>query len=181
MADKETLYFGGTTAYISVKTQSAWAPIANSVPTAPTLGTKKVLAVVQGWEFAFSFEYKELYGMDSIKRVKVARCNGQGEGTIEYCKFDPTVATYWLFQALNPDGTASDGEVEDTNRMKFFEFKGSVAPFELSGTDTTYITGVTMTNARFEDLSFGGQKNEWYKQQIRFKATYVEFTNDTAS
>jgi hypothetical protein len=166
----EDYYFAGSDSKVGVMVQTSFFdPDPDAGETAPTWASGTKIAAVDGWNFTAAFDYKELYAMDSIKRLAVARCNHRVEGKLNFAKFDPTVATWWVMKILN---SAGGGTTSDTSKFTFFMLYGSITP-----AGSGVVLGVKVYNASYDKVPFGASENEWIALDLSFKATHADFLN----
>jgi len=164
-------YFAGADSKVGVMDQPGFFdPDPDAAETAPTWSAGTKIAAVSGWSFKATFDYKELYAMDSIKRLAVARCKARTEGKLDFAKFDPTVGTWWAMKILN---SAGGGTTADTSKFVFFMLWGSIAPQDSANA----IFGAKIYNATFNSMPFGASEHEWIAVDLGFVATHFDAVN----
>ena len=161
------MYFAGPEVAIMVAHQAAFlAP--NGTPT--TGGS--TIGIGHEVSLKITPEYKQLRGMNSTFWQDVARCNVKVSGKIKFSQFDPTVGTWWLMNVIHPVG-APDGTTQDTSVVAFFGVSGIFSPADAGGVKLK----TDVLNARFPEIPFSLQKNEWVALDLSFKASEVQFGN----
>lgn len=149
----ESLYFGGADASLTVG------------------GT--TVAVVKGWGLTITFDTFPATGMDSIKMKAIARGNAKIEVKFKFLKFNPDVASWWLYDVLDPLGEGTPGEVYDTSRCKFFDIVGQVEAYDGVGA----MFKATVKNCTFESIPFSVAENAWTAIDMTAIGQQVEFAN----
>jgi hypothetical protein len=149
----ESIYFGGADATITVDGQT--------------------LAVVKGYGANIRFDHNELYGMDSIKRVAIAKFKCRVECNFKWVKFDPTLGSWFIYDVLNPGGTASPGAIEDTSCEYYLDINFAIAPFcNAEGTPLQ----LTVSDAYLIGVPFGLAENDWVTLDVKALGKTAAFT-----
>lgn len=93
-----------------------------------TGSTEVTLAALHGCEIIAQAEHIEEYGMDSIKRIAVAKAKFKVEFKVKYAKFNPTVGSWWQMGIWKVTSAGTDGKVCDSNDVATFKATGTIDP-----------------------------------------------------
>lgn len=129
-----------------------------------------------------SYEHVELYGMEDVTRLAVAKHSLKVKVSFKYAMWDPSVDTilnYWM----TGGGTTGDFTVDDTtttginapgnkNKVALFTISASVNPADSS---TLYYC-VNAHDVYFEGVPFGLTQNEFIVRDLSGTAKFISIT-----
>lgn len=139
------------------------------------------LAAVDGWSFTLRWDEAEYYGSDSIYLQDVAKYNHQVEISLKHSKFDPTLATWWIYDVLlggnggkdNKGATVARGKMADTSYVHKVGIAGWVSPSDEDGTPLV----ASFNKCYFEDIPFGATEFNWVGLDLKAIGDFTTFSN----
>lgn len=150
----------------------------------PASDTIKVGAV-QGIDMSPSFEHVELYGMESVMRLAVAKHSLKVKVSCKYAMWDPAVDTI-LNQVMTGGGTTGDftADTTTTTGIDAPANKNAVALFTMSATihpadSTTLYYTITAHDVYFEGVPFALTQNEFITRDLSGTAKCISLQKST--
>ena len=129
------------------------------------------LGVVKDVEIAWSAEHMPLYGWGETTRQAVARHTEKVSVKIGWCKFDPTVATWFPMGILRTLAATTAGTSTKTNAVRLFTI---TAHFTME--DGTLLKGI-VNNVYFPDFPIKAAEGQWLKVDLNGDGTDVVWSN----
>lgn len=137
------------------------------------------IAALKGVEMSPSFEHVELYGMESVQRLAVAKHSLKVKVSCKYAMWDPS-ADYILNYVMTGGGATTSFTMDSTagtgvdnscnkNQVALFTMTATMNPHD----SCSLYYSITAHGVYFEGVPFGMSENEFIVRDLSGTAKYI--------